>query len=389
LIFDAFRDGAANCHIVFNATIGLVILGFAGDKLMKDTTQGEFPYASRNMFIHFDVPQHFLKLDTFVATATSTKRIVDSLNSSLYGGRLDYELLILPPEEGSFLQRIVVVLGLLTAPILFFDSDSPAAFVEGLTGKKPSDWAKDAGGLLRENILSEEESSKVGVSYRRWSDDEVCRVGAQMLVAMTRATLEMDPDDLADIADEEVDISEIIDARADFYDACIFDRQIRAIGFTPKDDFPIPRNSFPERARRTTKRDVDYDQGTWGSAIDNVSVTSPNWDQDDQETRKWKGKDSFNHTCYFVIEDENFWDLVKRRKLQVRVLDTLKVQWILQEIDGKIKNRRVLRVLEVSGAKVSQPMSFDAVLEVLKERSATTSSRRGPTLFDDLDGWHD
>lgn len=358
---------------------------------MTDTTAGEFPSTSSEIFIHFDVPQHFIKLDTFVATATSAKNVLDALNSALYGGQIDYEIVILPPDEGSFLQKIGVVVGIVTGAILFFDSDTPASFVQGLTGKKPMEWAEEAGVFTAariKNLVSEDESheGRAFVPYRPTLDETVCKAAAAMLVAMARRSLEMEPDELTDLAGEEVEISEVINARADFYDACIFDRQIRAIGFTPEEDFPIPRKSFPERAQRSSKRDVDYEEGSWTSAIDSVTVTSPNWDQDDQESRKWKGKDVFNHTCYFVIEDENFWGLVKSRQLQVRVWDTLKVQWILQEVNGKIKERRVLRVLEVSGAKVSPPMPLPTVIELLKERYATTSSNRNPTLFDDLNG---
>lgn len=369
---------------------------------MQSGAQGELAndrHHSGRVSVDFHGNVHsFRRASTFHQTghiccdSRQHKKVLDALNSALYGGKVEYELIILPPNEGSFLQVIGVLVSL-GGLIVFFDNDSPAAFVEGLTGKKPMEWAKDAGVLARvrlEMLLGGDQKNEghVAIPYRS-TDDLVCKAAAEMLVAMARGSLEMEPDELADLAGEEVEISEVINARADFYDACIFDRQIRAIGFTPEEHFPIPRKSFPERAQRSSKRDVDYEEGTWTSAIDNVTVTSPNWDQDDQESRKWKGKDIFNHTCYFVIEDENFWGLVKSRKLQVRVWDKLKVQWILQEVNGKIKERRVLRVLEVSGAKVSPPMPLPTVIELLEERYATTGSKGNPTLFDDFNGEKD
>jgi hypothetical protein len=118
-------------------------------------------------------------------------------------------------------------------------------------------------------------------------------------------------------------------------------------------------------------------------SVESVYVTSPNWDEEDQKTRQWKGKDQIRRDCYFVVEDRAFWQLVKRRTLHVEVLDNLKVQWAYQIVDGRPKNRRVLRVLEFNGDKLADPLDHDAISAILGDYSAVEASRGQPSLFDE------
>lgn len=66
------------------------------------------------------------------------------------------------------------------------------------------------------------------------------------------------------------------------------------------------------------------------------------------------------------------------------VLDNLKVQWACQIIDGRPKNRRVVRVLEYNGNKLAEPLKSDALDAVLGRHKAITARRNEPPLFDDL-----
>ena len=90
---------------------------------MTEITPWEFDARSDRLFIHFDVEEHFLKLETFVETAESTKKVIEALNTTFFKGSLDYELVVLPPESGTFLSKLAVLLGVPGAVFYFLNTD--------------------------------------------------------------------------------------------------------------------------------------------------------------------------------------------------------------------------------------------------------------------------
>jgi len=170
-----------------------------------------------------------------------------------------------------------------------------------------------------------------------------------------------------------------MDARSEFYQACLDDRDVRGVGFTPEDDFPIRRNSFASRAAPPERK---KDNDPWEVAEEQVIVTSPNWNRDDRK-RQWKGFCAGTKECFFTVEDEQFWTMLRSKTLTVEVLDKLKVQWAYQLKKGKPANRRVLKVLEFNGKALAKPLSMDELVELLGEvQGAGDHQRRQRTLFD-------
>lgn len=355
---------------------------------MPEFSSWEFDGPTNTLFIHFDVEEHHIKLDTFIRTADSARRILSSFDQALFDGRLAYELVVLPPEEGSFLQRLRVLIPVAAAVVLFIDSDTPAGFIEGLTGKPPLEWAKELGQItaneLEEVYSSDEPAPDHPTKTSSNPEDDACRAGSRLLTAMTRAVLEMENEQLRRLGMEERDLVEALEARAEFYAACYKDQDVKRVGFTAEDDFPVPRSSFPGRAQPPARKEDEEEPPEWSVAIENISVSSPNWDEEDQRSRQWKGKDANRRDCYFVIEDAEFWRLVKKQDLHVVVSDTLKVQWAFRVVDGKAKQRRVLRVLEFNGSKLANPLSPDAVNAILGSYTPAAGAPPEPTLFDDL-----
>ena len=332
----------------------------------------EFEASSGRLFIHFDVDDHFLKLSTFVETAQSAKQVIDALNTTFFKGSLECELIVLPPEGGTFLSKLAVWVGVPGAIFAFLNSDVGAAYVEGLTGKPPADWAKQIGQdhqqriqTIREVIAPEEEpveTEDIEPVLPMLEDQQAaCRTGANIIAAMTRGILEKSTDELNKIGMEIGDLPDALEARAELFAACIEDRDVKRVGFSTEHDFPIPRNQFPERAQKPSRKEKEDEPPKWTVTIEGIYVTSPNWDPEDQQTRQWKGKDSVRRDCYFVIEDAEFWHLVKYKDLHPEVLDNLRVQWAFQVVDGRPKNRRVLRVLEFNGEKLAEPLNSDAI----------------------------
>jgi hypothetical protein len=354
----------------------------------------EFKRRSDLLYIHFDVRDHFLKLETFIETARQTQRIVDALDQDFFDGKLDYELIVLAPESGTFLTKVALVTASIAAVAGFLSTDPAKGLLKGLTGHEPYYWAEQLGKTGREMVdnalgLIEDQSETTDepelpeeVSKERDADGaEACRAASKIVVEMARGVLEKSSGELERLEIESGGLSDAIEARNEFYTACIADPDVRGIGFTPKDEFPIPRSSFPERAVTTFRREEDEEPLPWEVSIESIFVTSPNWDKDDQAVRHWKGKNSAGRSCYFIIEDEEFWLHAKKRDIRPDFLDHLRVQWAFQVVGGRVKNRRVLRVLEFNGEKLAEPLDDNALRAKLGDFSDVVSNKGQRSLF--------
>jgi hypothetical protein len=353
------------------------------------------------LFIHFDVEGHFLRLNTFIQTAESARNIIMALDVTFFEESLEYEFVVLPPEDGSFLTKLALwVTGGVGAIFTFLNSDIGVAYVEGLTGRPPVEWAQEFGQKQRDGLQKLYEEVKPSEdslyeyaepvvpstsSIKPESEEAACQSGAQIILAMTRGLLEKETWELVKIGMGTSGLFDALTARAEFYTSCMNDGQVKRIGFEAGDDFPIPRNSFAERAQKPTREKKEDDPPEWILSIESIYVTSPNWDQEDQIKRQWKGKDQARRDCYFLINDAIFWNLVKARDLNVAVLDNLKVHWACQYIEGKPKNRQVLRVLEFNGTKLAEPLTPDEIQKVLGSYSMSSNPRSEPSLFDGLE----
>jgi hypothetical protein len=305
---------------------------------MTDALVWEFDGRSARLYIHFDVSDHFLKLDTFIKTADSARKVIDALDETFFNGSLEYELIVLPPAEGTFLSKLAIwVSGGATAVFGFLNTDIGSSYFKGLTGQTPSEWAESLGeshSAFVDSTLEEIGASGDQTDFDviegppdalQLGADEACKEAAQIVVALARGVLEKSPDELQKVGMEVGRLPDAVDARADFYAACIEDRDVKRVGFTPDNDFPIPRNSFPERAQKPARKPNDEEPPEWSVSVESIYVTSPNWDKEDQKTRQWKGKDQIRRDCYFVIEDAEFWHKVKHKALHVEVLGPVDV----------------------------------------------------------------
>ncbi len=362
---------------------------------MTDALAWEFDARSERLYIHFDVSDHFLTLDTFVRTAESARKVLIALDATFFDSSLDYELIVLPPSEGTFLSKLGVLLAGPAAVFAFINTEVGGAYVEGLTGRSPSEWTKSLGerhrGLIAGALEDAEQPDEKNTGFESIevppeslpvSSDEACQGAAQIVVAMARGILEKQPSELEKVGMELGSRPDAVDARADFYAACLDDSDVKRVGFTPDDNFPIPRSSFPERAQKPPRKPKEQEPPEWFVSIESIYVTSPNWDKEDQKTRQWKGKDQLRRDCYFVIEDAEFWHKVKYKALRVEVLDNLKLQWAFQSTDGRPKNRRVLRVLEFNGEKLADPLPPEALRAILGQYFEEGARVSQPTLFD-------
>jgi hypothetical protein len=292
--------------------------------------------------LHFDVPGNYLPLKTFVETANQTRAIIEAFNCELFEGSLRFEVFVLPPEEGSFKTKLGVALcGFCGVVWAFAGSDIGKAFIKGLTTHEPAYWAEKVGGSIREQLIESHGSANLVEKAARSQLRQ--RFETAIISESTKSFLQADNTDLRRVGITTQKFRNAYDARNRFYEACLQDTKILALGLDEKENFPIKREDFRRLKVILPKEEVPQADVPWEVEIVPLSVTSPNWERQDRQ-RPWKARDSHGRERYFRIEDLHFWNLVSTQELNLHIVDNIKVQWAY--VRDSPRSARVLRVLE-------------------------------------------
>jgi len=327
--------------------------------------------------IHFDVPDHYIPLRTFIDTASHAEEVIASLNAEWFSGELEYEVVVIPPKPGTFLIGLgIAVVAITAAGWKFLHSDVGKAFIRGLTGEEPAHWGEQAGRRIREKIKKpvsnikappELESDITDVKAIEPADKEVAVQKAStsiILVESTKSILVKEVSELRRIGIDPQRFRETFEARNEFYRACWQEKELRAIGFDETDSFPIDRKDFARLQVPLEPREEAPTVDPSTVDVTTVTVTSPNWDRRDA-SRTWRGKDASGRYRFFKVTDEFFWALAEADQLNLRGLDTMKVQWAFEGRGRQAKNFRVLRVLEYNGDELAEPYDEAALNGIL------------------------
>lgn len=302
------------------------------------------------------MPGHQIPLATFVRTSEQTEALILSLNKELFDGQLQFELVVLPAEEGSFLTRLGLIVAAGWAGVwTFTESDIGKAFMKGLTDHEPAYWAEMAGKTVKVAIEDFAETDDVEIA-KSVSD---CDVAAKIVATTATSFLQVPNAKLEHVGITSGRFRAAYEAKNAFYDACTATPKLRAIGFNESPEFPISRDDFSRLQVILPPKEDELDH-PWFVATVLLKVTSPNWDRDDR-SRHWKGKDAQGRDRYFRIEDEEFWARVSAETISIHIIDTMRVQLAFQGRLEQPKNSRVMRVLEFNGVDLAQPLSDEAL----------------------------
>lgn len=331
---------------------------------LKDAPIGIIP-------IHFDVPEHYIPFDTFVETASRTRIIIDSLNKQIFEGELQYEFVVFPPEEGTFLAKLGVILvsgyGIAWS---FTESDVGKAFIRGLTGYEPAYYAEQAG--IRLGQLMAEKTETGGIE--RAQDVARNELMNRIVIDSAKSFLTTNERELRRAGVTPQRFHEAYEARNDFYQALASDPEVQGIGFDEAPFFPIRRKDFALLQVALGPKEEAASDIEWEVELVSLKVTSPNWDVND-EKRPWKGKDHLNRDRFFRIDDAQFWRYVHSKKLDPKIIDTILAQLAFPK--GQRRNSRVLRVLKFNDVTLGDALDDNAL-------SALLGSYRKPDKVDDL-----
>lgn len=336
-------------------------------------------FSSEFFVIHFDVEESRISLQTFIQSAQSIDKLATEINSIVFNSKLNFQIYVLPPEEGSFLKRLGILISAgATAALSFAATDVGKAFVRGLTGHEPAYWAEESGKLLRGYFIADTDDETDELSKEEIN--QTSNTCAHILSEATKGFLTGKPSDLQKIGLEMNVHRKAYEARNELYEVCISDSSIQGIGFSKEHQFPISRSKFPELYVHLPPPEEEL--GLWLVEVAELRITSPNWDRKDLK-RKWKGKDSKGHERFFVIEDENFWAHVQQRDLKSNLIDKIQVQWAFREEEGRTVEYKVLRVIEYNDLRIGEPLSPEELGWALGQYTSQSEPKsRQTNLFD-------
>lgn len=311
--------------------------------------------------IHFDVPTHYLPLETFVQTAYQARHVIDDFNDKLFEGQLEYQILVFPPNAGSFKTKLgIAIIAGWGAVFTFTESEVGKAFVKGLTKQKPAYWAEKVGSYLQDKLNDELESISPTIEDTTLVENRYFET--LIITESTKSFFQTDEINLRAIGISPQKFREAYEARNKFYQTCAADAEVRALGFNESESFPIKRRDFLRLQVAIPAKEQPAISLPWTVEIVALRVTSPNWDRQDQH-RQWKARDSKGRERYFRIEDQQFWDMVQAERLNPHIIDDIKIQWAY--VGPQRSRARVLRVLEYNGQFLGTPLDENALQAIL------------------------
>lgn len=330
--------------------------------------------------LHFQVPEHSLPLRDFIATATSASDLLEALNQEVLGGKLKFQVLVVPPKPGTFLELLAVAIVGGGALWGFVGSDIGKGFVEGLTGKPPAEWAKSLGRYFRSKLL-DDSSGELLTTSEQVDSIAMQKFEVLLIGEIFKAFLTENSDKLHRLGITPKSFREAFEARNSFFQACQNNKKVQAIGFTEEEEFPLKRRDFAAQlvalpAKLETEKPLE-----WVVGVERVIVPSPMWSKELQARRGWFGKYGDGKEAHFVVEDEEFWLKRDTGVLHLKPNDHLRVQWAYIEARGRRSQFRVLRVLDFNDQSLSQPLSDEALRAILGGYTSNDDDQH--LLFDD------
>ena len=189
--------------------------------------------------VHFDVASHSVSLPLFIETATRVARVGEELGRDFFGDGYAQEVLVLPPEDGTFLTR----LGIVVLAIWGFSTVGPgSSFIKGLTGQSAEDWMEDAGRLIREQATDLKDKLESTIPDKNLDKSKLaCNLA---VVEATRQFMMREEEDLVAGGISKDAFWEAYEARNEFYAACAQVSEVHGIGYTEEPSFPIRRSEF-------------------------------------------------------------------------------------------------------------------------------------------------
>ena len=325
--------------------------------------------------VRFDVEAGFIRYDTLNRSVSGFQEVYRGVDIALLGSGVDFDIVIAHVEHGSLLVRLgrrlawpaAIAGGLII-------QDGTSGFVQGLTGKEVEEWASIAGEEVRRFISSDAEDH----DYERLRR----QVEASIITnECARRFMEVSQDEFEEIISERPEAAAAIqEGRRIFYEGLRADEFVPSVGFSRNVELSrIPRSQFSERAVRHHVAEVPTviakDEGDWGSEVLEISITSPNWDRQDQQ-RGWKGKLASGRYIFFEITDTKFWRLVGSGLVQSSPNDTMVAQFVFRNVNNRYKSARAIKIISFNEQHISDPDPAEKIEKLVNDLQVESSQRQ-------------
>ncbi|MBL4589285.1 MAG: hypothetical protein JKY11_04300 [Alphaproteobacteria bacterium] len=258
----------------------------------------------KKLHIHYDVKDHFISMDNFSTASNAIQKIIDDLSKQVFGGRLRYQLVIIPPEEGTFLKTVGICTFIANVTLVPLTSDYITGVFEELTSHSPQYYASNHVRAIRD---------------------------------LTKGFLSKETEDLEKCIPRELNLDRAFKAKSDFYTSCQTNKKIRGLGFDDSKDFPIKSDHFKNYISKDKTRPLESDFVIYDAILTSPVTEDKNFQWDFEDTVTGQKISAYMH-------DESFKQDVLNGKYPIKQSessDTLKilVEYQKQERNGEVIKR--------------------------------------------------
>ncbi len=262
----------------------------------------------------------------------------------LFDGKLNIEVLVIPPEEGTFLWKLGVMATILWVPWAALESDIWKAYIKWLTWHEPAYYAENAWEYTKELF-----------ALKEW----------------TKWFLEKDTLQLQKAWFQKDNLKSAFRAKNRFYETCLNNKDISSIWFTTSEDFPIQRTDFGSKLANIIDSNDDNIPPTY--KLHELIIISPVNTRD--SSAQWHAKDKISKkSLSFYLKDHDFFEnfLAGKYPLKESESDDILIALIeyqKKEIDWEIKiiARNAVKIYSLNEKQISK-IPDDLTIEIIRDK---------------------
>ena len=334
--------------------------------------------------VHFDVfdrekevEEHSLSLETFVVTAQSVEEILKDFNEKFFEGKFEIQVFVLPPEDGSFLKKLAVIIALVGGAIKCTTSsiNETTQFLDTTIGKasfKRIFNTEHEPAWFIENFGKSPEVSKKAVEG-------------------VKNFLEKPNDELTKNGIKVEDLPKSFAARNRFYKACQENKKIRAIEFCNEGNFAIKKADFVNYLTKDSEKKLPPEE-----KIHQVFILQPVIKQPIKTSKKGRKPKELkwvsqcvtsDEELRFFLDDSSFAEGLKTSKYKfkeneedVKIIALFEYQetetnGILDPKKTEIKCKKVYQFNETEIEKLPE----NSIIETVENKFKTTKKPKNVT----------
>lgn len=292
--------------------------------------------------IHFDTRGnhdeiiHKISLETFIKTTQSLEKTLDGFNEKLFDKKLDFKIFILPPDDGGFFTKLILIIT--TGLAYMMTSDYGDSFIKELTGKNRSEWGTSHASLLKEVTKGFFETNNEKIKSKNYFQKEFPKAFA---------------------------------GRSDFYKTCLENKSIRGVEFCNNYKF-ITRDKFPHYISESIEEILAPEYKIHKLKLISAVISKLSNDKKFKSSKlpKWKGNDYKNNkSLEFDLMDERFNINFLNDKYPIKEINTIVAKFEYKKIkkDGEINaNLTKISAVEIynfNNEKINNiPSDLDIIL---------------------------